>query len=150
MSLDKNTLLKELNKYKDTIESNFHNDVLKNIQNNISKNNSMIDNLLNNVALSTDSEVTAILLEKISKLKDENKLLTQKIDDLKSELEAQETLLNDCNSLITKLKYFSKFIDNSSIEEQKQLVSSVIEKVIADGDTGSIEIKFRPLLDFKI
>ena len=110
----------------------------------------MIDNLLNNVALSTDSEVTAILLEKISKLKDENKLLTQKIDDLKSELEAQETLLNDCNSLITKLKYFSKFIDNSSIEEQKQLVSSVIEKVIADGDTGSIEIKFRPLLDFKI
>ena len=150
MSLDKNTLLKELNKYKDTIESNFHNDVLKNIQNNISKNNSMIDNLLNNVALSTDSEVTAILLEKISKLKDENKLLTQKIDDLKSELETQETLLNDCNSLITKLKYFSKFIDNSSIEEQKQLVSSVIEKVIADGDTGSIEIKFRPLLDFKI
>ncbi|HAT4139483.1 recombinase family protein [Clostridium perfringens] len=150
MSLDKNTLLKELNKYKDTIESNFHNDVLKNIKNNISKNNSMIDNLLNNVALSTDSEVTAILLEKISKLKDENKLLTQKIDDLKSELEAQETLLNDCNSLITKLKYFSKFIDNSSIEEQKQLVSSVIEKVIADGDTGSIEIKFRPLLDFKI
>ena len=54
MSLDKNTLLKELNKYKDTIESNFHNDVLKNIQNNISKNNSMIDNLLNNVALSTE------------------------------------------------------------------------------------------------
>ena len=86
----------------------------------------------------------------LSKLKDENKLLTQKIDDLKSELETQETLLNDCNSLITKLKYFSKFIDNSSIEEQKQLVSSVIEKVIADGDTGSIEIKFRPLLDFKI
>ena len=110
----------------------------------------MIDNLLNNVALSTDSEVTAILLEKISKLKDENKLLNQKTDDLKAELEAQETLLNDCNSLITKLKYFSKFIDNSSIEEQKQLVSSVIEKVIADGDTGSIEIKFRPLLDFKI
>ncbi|MDK0565588.1 recombinase family protein [Clostridium perfringens] len=149
ISLDKNILLSELNQYKKNMELTTQNETLKNIKNNISKNTTMIDNLLNNLALTTDSEITSILLDKISKLKDENNFLNQRIDDINTELSIQENLISDCTLLIEKLKHFSNFIDTASIHEQKKLVSSIVEKVLANGDTGSIEIKFKPLMDFK-
>ena len=76
-------------------------------------------------------------------MEDEEIKLTESLSNLTHELEKQNSLINNCDSLISKLKNFSSLIDSLDIKGQKQLVASVIDKVFVNGDTGAVKIKFK-------
>ena len=41
------------------------------------------------------------------------------------------------------IKNISKYIDTATNEEKKKLISSIIERVYVNGDTGAVNIKFK-------
>ena len=84
-----------------------------------------------------------IFLEKISALKEKNKELNAKLTELNGEIASHKKLLNNSTKLIERLKNISKYIDTATNEEKKKLISSIIERVYVNGDTGAVNIKFK-------
>ncbi|WP_436513596.1 recombinase family protein [Clostridium thermobutyricum] len=89
---------------------------------------SQIDVLLNKLSLDHDDLLTDILFDKITKLKKECIEIENKIDSIK-----KESLIKENNALETSLieKLISKcsYIENLSHDEQKQLITSLIENI---------------------
>lgn len=142
MSVDKSILVSELQKYKSDIQNSKENLEYKNIHQSIKQNKTMLDNLVNNVSLTTDKETVKILFNKINELKEQNKFLEKRLNELKDETESQATIINSCDSFMKIIRNFSMVSDVASLEEKRKLVSSVIEKVYVNGDTGKVSIKF--------
>lgn len=143
LSLDKNILIKRLKEYKNSLVDSSENYIYKNLKDSISQNKEQTANILNTLSLTTDENVVKMLLDKLSNLKDEEIKLTESLSNLTHELEKQNSLINNCDSLISKLKNFSSLIDSLDIKGQKQLVASVIDRVFVNGDTGAVKIKFK-------
>ncbi len=142
MSVDKSILVSELQKYKSDIQNSKENLEYKNIHQSIKQNKTMLDNLVNNVSLTTDNETVKILFNKINELKEQNKFLEKRLNELKDATEAQATIINSCDSFMKIIRNFSMVSDIASLEEKRKLISSVIEKVYVNGNTGKVSIKF--------
>lgn len=147
LSIDKNSLISELIKHSNKLKISYKNGYYSSITNEIEANNSSINNLLTNMSLTTDADVVKILLEKITSLKNKNNELKLKIEEINNEIASQSDLINNSSKLIQCLKNISLFIDNATIAEKKQLVASVIERVIVNGDTGAVSIRFKQSYD---
>ncbi|MPM81403.1 hypothetical protein SDC9_128456 [bioreactor metagenome] len=145
MSIDKSSLVKKLKEYKSSLESSSENILYTSLQKSIAQNKEQIDNIINNISLTKDAMVVKVLLDKLATLKDEESKLNKNLADLNSEMEQQDALIANCDDIISKLKNFSNLIDSLNIEGQKKLVSSIIDKVFVNGDTGAVKIKFKNL-----
>lgn len=143
LTLDKITLIEELKKYKHELETATENLVVKKLNISISKNEEMVDNLLNNLSLTKDIETATILLNKISHLKTENKALRNKINKLESQSIPEENPLNNLEEIENTFMDLSILSSSASVSEKRKLLSSIIHKVYANGDTGKILIKFK-------
>ncbi|MEG0775300.1 recombinase family protein [Clostridium sp.] len=143
LSLDKSTLIKELKTYKDDLEKSDENTGVRKITSSINQNKQMIDNLLNNIGLTTDTETATMLLNKISELKNENKIMEQKINDIKVQSMSQVGTLNNIEKIMKNFRNLSNISCLSSVSEKRKLLSSVIYRVYADGDTGRILVKLK-------
>ena len=62
---------------------------------------------------------------------------------MNDELAKQDILINNCDNIIQKLKNLSALIDDLDVPQKRSLLSSVIDKVFVDGDTGAVKIKFK-------
>lgn len=142
MSVDKGTLVSELQKYKSELENSTENIEFKNITQSIKQNKAMLQNLLHNVSMTTDKEMVEFLFVKINELREENKFLEKRLEDLKEETETQSNTIQSCDTFMKLIKNFTMVADIATIEEKRKLVSSIIEKVYVDGDTGKVTIKF--------
>lgn len=142
MSVDKSTLISELQKHKTELENSTENLEFKNIIQSIKQNKIMLENLLKNVSMTTDKEMVELLFQKITDLKGENKLLEKRFEELKEETELQNHTIENCDTFMKLIKNFTMVADIASTEEKHRLISSIIEHVYADGDTGKITIKF--------
>ena len=91
----------------------------------------------------SDEDIVKIFLEKISALKEKNTELNAKLTELNGEIASHKKLLNNSTKLIERLKNISKYIDTATNEEKKKLISSIIERVYVNGDTGAVNIKFK-------
>lgn len=143
LSIDKNYLIKRLKEYKNSLENSSENFLFKNIQDKIIKNKEQINNLVNNITLTEDSQLVQILLDRLSALKNESLELNKSLNDLNVELSNQDKLINNCDDIIYKLKNFSSLVDSLDVPSKRTLLSSVIDKVFVDGDTGAVKIKFK-------
>lgn len=143
LSTNKKILLNELLAHSKSIDSSFENSYYDSINKEIESNNVSINNLLNNISLTTDEDIVKIFLEKISALKEKNKELNAKLTELNGEIASHKKLLNNSTKLIERLKNISKYIDTATNEEKKKLISSIIERVYVNGDTGAVNIKFK-------
>ena len=143
LSVNKTVLLNQLNNYNSSLKNSYNSTYYESIKKEISNNNISINNLLNNVALTTDEDVVKILLSKISSLKEDNKQLSDKLSTINSEIESNEQLIKNYSKLIERLKKLSIYIDTATIEEKKNLINSIIERVYVNGDTGAVSIKFK-------
>lgn len=148
MSVDKSTLISELQKYKSELENSSENLELKNITQGIKQNKVMLENLLNNISMTTDKEMVELLFKRISELKEENKFLEKRLEKFKEETESQSSTIKNCDTFMKLIKNFTMVADTATIEEKRKLVSSIIEKVYVDGDTGKVTIKFWGVDDF--
>lgn len=145
LAIDKKILISELTKYNNTLQSSYQNTTLKAINEAINKNNLSIENLLVNIGLTTDEAMVKLIFNKIEDLKAENSKLNSKLDQLQEELESQREILKNHLIFSQRLKDFSTVIDTVEFVEKKKLISSIIERVFADGDTGAIQIKFKSI-----
>lgn len=143
MSIDKSSLVKKLKEYKNSLESSSENILYTSLQKSITQNKEQIDNIINNISLTKDDMVAKILLDKLATLKDKEIKLNASLSEFNSEIQKQSALISNCDDIISKLKNFSKLIDSLNIEGQKKLVSSIIDKVFVNGDTGAVKIKFK-------
>jgi site-specific DNA recombinase len=142
LSVDKSVLISELQKYKSSIENSNENSEIKNLTSSIKQNNSMLDNLLKNLSATTDEEIVNMIFNRINNIKEENKQFQKRLDELKLETEAQDYIINNCDTFIKYLKNFSLAIDTCTFEEKRRLISSLIDKVYVDGGTGRVQIRF--------
>lgn len=142
MSVDKGTLISEFQKYKAELENSTENIEFKNITQSIKQNKSMLQNLLNNVSMTTEKEMVEFLFKRINELKEETKLLEKKLEELEEETESQAHTIQNCDAFMKLIKNFTNVADIATIEEKRKLVSSIIEKVYVNGDTGIVRIKF--------
>ena len=65
------------------------------------------------------------------------------LNKLNDELAKQDILINNCDNIIQKLKNLSALIDDLDVPQKRTLLSSVIDKVFVNGDTGAVKIKFK-------
>ena len=143
LSIDKSSLIKSLKSYQKSLSTSSEKFVYTNLQYKVKKNKEQIDNLVTNISLTDNPQLVQILLDKIAILKQEGEKLKQSLDDLNEELKIQENLINNCDDIIYKLKNFSTLVDGIDISGKRKLLSSVIDKVFVDGDTGAVKIKFK-------
>ena len=142
MSVDKGTLISELKKYKTELENSTENTEFNNISHSIKQNNSMLQNLLHNVSMTTEKEMVELLFERINTLKENNKVFDRRLLHLKEETESQSTTIHSCDAFMKLIKNFSLATDIATVKEKRLLLSSILEKVFVDGDSGKVTIKF--------
>jgi site-specific DNA recombinase len=142
MSVDKSTLINELQKYKSELENSTENTEFKNISQGIKQNKTMLQNLLHNVSMTTEKEMVEFLFQRINALKEDNRTLEKRLENLKEETESQSNTIHSCDAFMKLIKNFSMVADIATIEEKRKLVSSILERVFVDGDTGKVTIKF--------
>jgi len=142
MSVDKGTLINELQKYKAELENSTENTEFKNILHGIKQNNAMLENLLHNVSMTTEKEMVELLFERISSLKENNKVFDKRLLNLKEETESQSTTIHSCDAFMKLIRNFSMATDIATVKEKRLLLSSILERVFVDGDSGKVTIKF--------
>lgn len=89
-----------------------------------------------------NATVSKYILSQIEKLGDE-------VDNLKVKLDGSSVVENNIDAeilnidlIIDNLERFNKCIDEASVEEKKVLVSSVVDRVVWDGDNGEVIIVY--------
>lgn len=142
MSIDTNVLLSELKRYKSEIESSEENVELRHLNQSLKQNTTMVGNLITNISLTPDKETAELILKRISELKEENKQIEKRLKELEDTELEQSKAIKDYDTFIKLIKEFALIIDSASLKDKRELISSVVDKVYVDGDTGNVRIKF--------
>ena len=142
MSVDKSTLITELQKYKSELENSTENAEFKHAFQGIKQNNTMLQNLLHNVSMTTEKDMVELLFQRINLLKEDTKTLEERLEHLKEETESQSNTIHSCDAFMKLVKNFSTVAGIATIKEKRKLLSSILERVYVNGDTGKITIKF--------
>lgn len=142
ISSDKKTLVNELENLKKKLSKEY-NEIYDNeaLKDSIKKNKSAIDNLLENLTLTTDKSTSKLLLEKIKKLTEENKALEDKLRMASELKEVKEEQLKNFDIPVEALKTFKDTIDHCTIPEKRALIASIVDKILWDGDTGVLDVR---------
>lgn len=143
LTLDKTTIIEELNNYKNHVENSNENMVLKKLNISLTENNQAIDNLLNNLGLTSDEETVKMILSKVNELKLKNKALQGKIHQLQVENMEKEIDLNKDHAINQELSSVPNTLPHMSPLEKRRLIQSVVHKIYANGTTGEILIKLK-------
>lgn len=143
LSIDKLTLINTIEHYKNSLKTSLEKDGVKSLNSILAKNKLLIENLMNNIALTSDETIVKMFIDKISKIKEENKTLENKIQILSEVISCEEKSLVTPTSIISNLQNIPNFIDNLDIESKRKLLTSVIYKIYADGDSGDIKVQLK-------
>lgn len=143
LTLDKTTIIEELNNYKNQVENSNENMVLKKLNTSLLENNKAIDNLLNNLSLTSDEETVKMILSKVNELKLKNKALQGKIYQLQVEDIEKEIDLDKVHAINLELSSVPNTLTHLSPLEKRRLIQSVVHKIYANGTTGDVLIKLK-------
>lgn len=138
---DEGEIIRELNVYIQEAKANAPTSLdLSRIKAIIKQNSISIDNLVTNIALTSDPIASQALVKRLESLTKENEQLQKQLDNMKSSVRSNEEILEKVNSFIESLHDFSKVIDKCTFEERQRLISDMIDKVYWNGITGEIKI----------
>ena len=139
---DKDVLVNEYKKLKIDFNNLKKDNGMLDIQKQIEDKEKAIEQLVLNLSETNNSTVSKYILSQIEKLGDE-------VDKLKVKLDGSSVVENNIDAeilnidlIIDNLERFNKCIDEASIEEKKVLVSSVVDRVVWDGDNGEVIIVY--------
>lgn len=139
-TIDKSLFFDKIKDYKKSLSPSNTTNKINDIDKTINANNIMIENLTNNISLTTDAEILNVLFDKIKTLKEEIKKLNISKVQLLSSSEDSIPLLESYDKLINALFKLHSTIDTLSFIEKKHLISSSIYKIIANGLNGNITL----------
>ena len=83
--------------------------------------------------------------KKIKTIQNDNKKLNITKETLLTSSDNTLTLISSCDKLIVDLFNLYSKIDNISFIQKKHLINSSISKILANGLTGTINIKFNSI-----
>ena len=108
------------------------------LQNLIDKNKKEIDNYIKKLALIDDDDITAVVINNVKKLKEENRSLENKLSDLNQNVHL--TLANDTtlNYIAQKLTLFGDEIVSFEVTKQRSYLGTIIEKMEWDGNNVEV------------
>ena len=139
---DKDVLVNEYKKLKIDFSNLKKDNGMLDIQKQIDDKEKAIEQLVLNLSETNNATVSKYILSQIEKLGDEVDNLKVKLDDssvVENNIDAE--ILN-IDLIIDNLERFNKCIDEASVEEKKVLVSSVVDRVVWDGDNGEVIIVY--------
>ncbi|GAA0735091.1 recombinase family protein [Clostridium oceanicum] len=139
---NKGNLIEELNSVKKEIYSSKEEaNELKTLKSSIKSNKKAIESLVKQLSLNPSKTVSKYISKEIEKREAEIKRAESKIESFKNDKLKSSKVNLDLDLIIENLKSFSKTIDTVDLKAKKYLISSLVEKITWDGDTGSLHIK---------
>lgn len=106
----------------------------------ISDTNLAIGNLVKQLSLNTDSSASKYIISEIEKLNQEIESLNNKLtelDNLSKEIDSIDINLNIISDAFIR---FRNEFDDADLNTKRFLLSSIIDEIIWDGDTGNINV----------
>ncbi|KRQ87800.1 DNA-invertase hin [Caloramator mitchellensis] len=143
LSLDKEKLINELLKYQESLSSKSLKDEVEVINSQIRQNEKSIDNLTNTLSLTDDSNLSKILLQKIDSLSKENLNLNKKLQELKDTHQLEVARKKKIEEFAKSVKRFETLFESASFEDKKMLLKDIIDTIYWDGDSQTIDIKYK-------
>lgn len=132
-------------KEKTAIKINNNNSILQ-LKKQIDDNKISISKIIRKIArLDEDDESDNALINdyeaEIKNINKENKILENKIIDLKEENENISDLKKDISQIVELFDTFKKFYDcTENFEDKKRLIASVVKFVVWDSDSNSLQV----------
>lgn len=119
---------------------------IKILEKNLSDNKSLIDGLVNKLALIDDNNIIEILMDKISALKKESDEITNKINNIQNELQKEKLEMLNLELVESMLDRCSN-IDKLPHDEQKRLIDILVDVIYYYGPDNNnsksrIDIRF--------
>lgn len=129
-------LRKQINNVDDDISAQ-----IKKLKNKKSHNENAVSNLVAALGNGASELTMAAINKQIEKLNDENKLIDTQISELNDKDIIQSQLHRNLNSIEDAIIYLKVNFDNLSIENKREYIKKVIDKVVWDGNSAHIFIK---------
>lgn len=129
-------LRKQINNVDDDISAQ-----IKKLMSKKSRNEKAVCNLVAALGNGASELTMAAINKQIEKLNDENMLIDKQISELNDKDIIQSQLHRNLNSIEDAIIYLKVNFDNLSIENKREYIKKVIEKVVWDGNSAHIFIK---------
>lgn len=100
---------------------------------NIENNDRAISNLVNSLSEGKDSGASKYIINQINELDTKNSKLKERLLDLKEKSDANIIKENNINLIDDIVERFADMIDTASVIEKRNLIRSIVDKVIWDG-----------------
>ncbi len=100
---------------------------------NIENNDRAISNLVNSLSEGKDSGASKYIINQINELDAKNSKLKERLLDLKEKSDANIIKENNINLIDDIVERFADMIDTASVIEKRNLIRSIVDKVIWDG-----------------
>lgn len=127
---------KQINNVDDDISAQ-----IKKLMSKKSRNEKAVSNLVAALGNGASELTMAAINQQIEKLNNENMLIDKQISELIDKDIIQSQLHRNLNSIEDAIIYLKVNFDNLSIENKREYIKKVIEKVVWDGNSAHIFIK---------
>lgn len=139
-----NLQLKTLKSKINSVDSEI-NQVIIRLKNQQTENQRQIDNLSNAIAISiklgSDERVIQVYNNNITALLNENKKLEKQINELSNTSVVKEDMTKNLNNITDTIQYLKQHFDDLSVQQRREFIKQIVQKVIYDGENIHIFIK---------
>ena len=105
------------------------------------ENKKAIDNLVNALASGANQVTMDVINKKMTELSEHNTAIDTQLDELSHKDDIQTKMHNNINDIETAIIYLKDNFDRLSIENRREYIKKIIDKIIWDGDKVHIFIK---------
>ncbi|MFV3012940.1 recombinase family protein [Clostridium botulinum] len=142
LTKNKGMLVQELKKTQNEFKTSSSKSEIEILSKKITDNESSIQNLVKQLSKNETSIASKYIIEEIEKISKETEELKSKLKELNDKNKDAEMTEVDLELIINNLTKFSDLIDNADNNQKKYLISSIVDSIYWDADTGELEITF--------
>ncbi|MCW6075526.1 recombinase family protein [Clostridium sporogenes] len=142
LTKNKGMLIEELKKTQNELKSSSDKNEIKILNKKITDNERSITNLVKQLSQNKNSVASQYIITEIENLSKETEELKSKLEKLKNKNDEVEIAEVDLELIINNLSKFAELIDKSDNNQKKYLISSIVDTIYWDADTGELEINF--------
>ncbi|MBY6950298.1 recombinase family protein [Clostridium botulinum] len=142
LTKNKGMLIKELKKTQSELNTSSSKSEIEILNKKITGNESSIKNLVKQLSQNQNSIASKYIISEIENLNNETEQLKSNLEKLKNKNSEVEMTEVDLELIISNLSKFGELIDKADNNQKKYLISSIVDTIYWDADTGELEIDF--------